>query len=70
MIDKDEGELSEPDGAVPAGSGGMAEALESIKAASPSLAGDINAANVTAESLADSHDRATSDQPGKHAAAD
>ncbi|MGH3847846.1 MAG: hypothetical protein ACRDS0_41525 [Pseudonocardiaceae bacterium] len=79
MIDKDQEELPEPSEAENVGSGGMAEALESIKAASPSLAADIDAAKVTPDSLAGSHDRATSDdsatsaisdQQGRHAAAD
>ncbi|MGH3781412.1 MAG: hypothetical protein ACRDRO_12495 [Pseudonocardiaceae bacterium] len=76
MIDKDQEELPEPGDAESVGPGDMAEALEAIKSASPSLAGEIDAANVTPESLADSHDRATSDdsvtsdQQGKHAAAD
>jgi hypothetical protein len=48
----------------------MAEALKSIKSAAPSLASEIDAAQVTPESLAGAHDRATSEEHGtaKHAA--
>ena len=68
MIDKDQEELPESSGAEDVGSDEMAEALKSIKSASPSLASDIDAAKITPESLAGSHDRATPDEPGKHAA--
>ena len=46
----------------------MAEALKSIKSADPSLASQIDAANLTPESLAGSHDRADEHDSGKHAA--
>lgn len=67
MIDKDQEELAEhgdsadPSGAASVGSSEMAEALKSIKSASPSLAGEIDAAQITPENLAGSHDRATPD---------
>ena len=70
MIDKDQEELPEPGDAEDVGSGEMAEALKSIKSAAPSLAGDIDAAQITPESLASAHGKATPDEPGKHAAAD
>ena len=60
--------MIEPKLEVPAEVREMAEALEAIKSASPSLAGDIEAAKITPESLAGSHDRATPDEPGRHAA--
>lgn len=63
MIDNDQEDVSAPSGTAGAGSNEMAEALQSIKSADPSLAGAIDAANVTPESLASSHDRATA---GEH----
>jgi hypothetical protein len=70
MIDKDREDVSAPTGTASAGSSEMAEALKSIQSADPSLAGAIDAAHVTPESLAGSHDRAIADEPGsaKHAA--
>lgn len=70
MIEKDRAEPSEATDAASVGSSEMAEALKSIKSASPSLAGEIDAAQVTPESLVGSHDRATVDEHGtaQHAA--
>ena len=69
MIDKDREDVSESGGAANFGASEMAEALKSIKSAAPSLAGDIDAAQVTPESLARSHDRATDEHgAAKHAA--
>jgi hypothetical protein len=76
MIDKDQEELAEhgdsagDSGAESVGSSEMAEALKSIKSTSPSLASEIDAAQITPESLAGSHGRATPDEGGtaKHAA--
>jgi hypothetical protein len=64
MIDKDQEDVSAPSGTASAGSSEMAEALNSIKSADPSLASAIDAADVTPESLASSHDRATTDDHG------
>jgi|GraSoiStandDraft_43_1057313.scaffolds.fasta_scaffold1463604_1 hypothetical protein len=70
MIDNDQEDVSAPSDAASAGSSEMAEALKSIKSAAPSLASEIDAAQVTPESLAGAHDRATSEEHGtaKHAA--
>lgn len=42
---------------------GMAEALDAVRASSPSLGAALDAANVTPGKLADAHDRATSEEP-------
>lgn len=62
MIDKGREGLPEEGGVASATSDEMAEALDSMKSASPSLAGTIDAAHVTPEGLAGSHDRATPDE--------
>jgi hypothetical protein len=69
MIDNDQEDVSAPSGTASASSNEMAEALQSIKSANPSLASEIDAANVTPESLAGSHDRATAGEhdSAKHA---
>lgn len=41
----------------------LAEALDAVRASSPSLGAKIDAANVTPGKLADAHDRVTSEQP-------
>lgn len=41
----------------------MAEALQAMKASSPSLGSAIDAAGVTPETLAGAHERATPDEP-------
>ncbi|MGH4007171.1 MAG: hypothetical protein ACRDTH_03200 [Pseudonocardiaceae bacterium] len=41
----------------------MAEALKAVKASSPSLGAEIDAAEVTPEKLAGAHERATPDEP-------
>lgn len=64
MIDNDQEDVSATSGTASAGSNDMAEALQSIKSANPSLASEIDAANVTPESLAGSHDRATGGEHG------
>jgi hypothetical protein len=62
MIDEDREGLSEESGAADATSGEMAEALDSMKSASSSLAGAIDASRVTPEGLASSHGRAAPDE--------
>ncbi len=68
MIDEDREDVSAPSGTASGGSSEMAEALKSIKSADPSLASQIDAANLTPESLAGSHDRADEHGSPKHAA--
>ncbi len=68
MIDEDREDVSAPSGPASGGSSEMAEALKSIKSADPSLASQIDATNLTPESLADSHDRADEHGGPKHAA--
>ncbi|HEX5348345.1 MAG TPA: hypothetical protein VFW64_14765 [Pseudonocardiaceae bacterium] len=68
MIDEDREDVSASSDAASVGSSEMAEALKSIKSADPSLASQIDAANLTPESLAGSHDRADEHDSGKHAA--
>ncbi|MGH3769630.1 MAG: hypothetical protein ACRDS0_07065 [Pseudonocardiaceae bacterium] len=41
----------------------LAEALDAIRASAPSLGTAIDAAKVTPATLADAHDRATSEEP-------
>lgn len=41
----------------------MAEALKAMKASSPSLGAEIDAAGVTPDELAGAHERATPDDP-------
>jgi hypothetical protein len=70
MIEEDREERSDESDAASITSDEMSEALDAVKAASPSLAGTLDAARVTPEGLADSHGRATSDEPdAAHSAA-
>lgn len=63
MVEEESAELppqKEPTSATPKE---LAEALEAVRASSPSLGAAIDAAKVTPTELADAHDRATSEQP-------
>lgn len=63
MIEEDEDRgQPEESAAASATPAEMAEALDSVKSEAPSLAGAIDAAHVTPEGLAGSHDRATTDE--------
>jgi ABC-type transporter Mla subunit MlaD len=55
-------DLSGQEEAASTTSKGMAEALDAVRASSPSLGAAVDAANLTPGELADAHDRATSEQ--------
>jgi ABC-type transporter Mla subunit MlaD len=61
--DEGSADLSGQTAATSATPKGMAEALDAVRASSPSLGAALDAANVTPGKLADAHDRATSEEP-------
>jgi hypothetical protein len=61
MIKEDRDEISQENDATTITSDEMSEAFGAMKAASPSLAGALDAAGVSPGGLAGSHERATSD---------
>lgn len=62
MIEKGGEQLPQESGPTGTTSDDMAEALNAVRASSPSLGAALDAAGVTPDELADSHDRATSDE--------
>ncbi|MGH3900554.1 MAG: hypothetical protein ACRDTA_20365 [Pseudonocardiaceae bacterium] len=62
MIEKGGEQLPQESGPTSTTSDDMTEALNAVRASSPSLGAALDAAGVTPGELADSHDRATSDE--------
>lgn len=64
MIEEGREQVPQESGPTSTTSDDMAEALNAVRASSPALGAALDAAGVTPGELADSHDRATSDEHG------
>ncbi len=62
MVEENREELSETSGAAMVTPAQMTEALDAMRAASPSMAGKLDAAGVTPDELAGAHDAATQEE--------